>query len=125
MTTMKWIKNQPMESILAKIVALQIIKYGDDISENVIDYFYNTIPLLYFDEIIEYFKNVIGWRISTWQEITEEHYLHSWIYENEQLIVHHIINELFSTKEKKCGTKNLFHMKCIYPNITTSERCIP
>ena len=75
---MRWIKEQPLESILAKIDALQIIKYGDDTSENIIDYFYDAIPFLYPDEIIEYFKNVIGWRIQTWEMITEEENLHIW-----------------------------------------------
>ncbi len=122
---MRWIKDQPLNCILARIIALQIIKYGDDTSENVIDYFYDTIPFLYPDRIIEYFKNVIGWRIQTWEWITDDQNLHIWIYENEQIIVDHIINELFETKEKYNGCKNLFNMKCIYPNNTNVERCLP
>ena len=123
---MKWIKNQSLKEILARVIAILLLqlpksnRYIDSIS--LFDY---GIPRLNPERIITLFSNVVGWRIDTWRKIIKLKYLQLWIYRNADLICDHIAIERFKTISNRAGYKNLFYLKCIQKNETSIERCLP
>ncbi len=123
---MKWIKNQPLEDILARVITMQLLQLPK--SMNFIDpisLFDYGIPRLYPTIIIELFANVVGWRINTWQKIMKPKHLQVWIYKNIDKICEQISIERFKKISMRAGHKNLFYLKCIQGNQTNIERCLP
>ncbi len=123
---MKWMKHQTLADILAKIIAILILQsYKNEDFDDIADLFYMSVPYLRKSKIIRFYKNVVGAKIHNWPKITRTQYLQIWIYENEQKIIEHLKHEFLKKISQPIGCKNLFHIKCIYPNSSTVERCLP